>query len=188
VKRLLALVCLLVAVGLTACGSSATKTVTVTTAKVATSATNTAATTTASVTPTTATVLTPTTSSTTTGAVTPVVHHSAFRSPSGNIGCVIIDGIARCDVRHRSWSPPRRPANCPSEVDFGQGLEVSGSRPGAIVCAGDTTLDPTAPAVAFGSDDVVGGFRCASSTSGMICTKIRTGHGFFVSNQSYRTF
>jgi hypothetical protein len=185
-KRPLAATCLLAALGLAGCGSSgAAKTVTVTTSKVATSAT---IITTAASTPTTATLPTPTTSSTTTAAPTAVLHHTAFRSPSGNIGCMIVDGIARCDVQHRSWRPPRRPANCPSEVDFGQGLEVSGSGPAALVCAGDTTLDPTAPALEFGADDVIGGFRCASSTSGMICTKIRTGHGFFISNQSYRTF
>jgi hypothetical protein len=101
---------------------------------------------------------------------------------------MIVAAIARCDVQQRSWRPPRRPANCPSEVDFGQGLEVSSSGPAALVCAGDTTLDRTAPALAFGADDVVGGFRCASSSSGMICIKIRTGHGFFISDQSYRTF
>lgn len=137
----------------------------------------------------TGTATVPVTPTTTTPApATPTVHISTFKSPSGNIGCDIIDGSARCDIKQRSWSPPPTPKSCPPIVDFGQGLVVSGSGRGQFVCAGDTTLDPSAQALAYGTDTVVGSFRCASRTSGMTCTKTNTGHGFFISLQSYRTF
>ena len=121
--------------------------------------------------------------------MTPIVHLSTFRSPSSNIGCIIIDGIARCDIKQRSWSPPPTPKSCPPVVNFGQGLGGQRLRVRAqFVCAGDTALDPTAQPVPYGTDTIVGSFRCASRTSGMTCTKTDTGHGFFISFQSYRTF
>ena len=33
-------------------------------------------------------------------------HYTQFESPSRNIGCVLLDGLARCDIMVRSWSPP----------------------------------------------------------------------------------
>jgi hypothetical protein len=101
---------------------------------------------------------------------------------------MIVAGIARCDIKRRSWSPPARPASCPPEVDYGQGMEVGGSGAGTLVCAGDTTLDPTAPSLAYGSETVIGRFQCSSRRSGLTCTEVETGHGFFISIQSYRTF
>ena len=54
-----------------------------------------------------------------------VVHLKTFRSPSGNIGCALYEGGARCDIRKRDWSPPPRPARCPKQVGYGQGIEVA---------------------------------------------------------------
>ncbi len=56
------------------------------------------------------------------------------------------------------------------------------------MCAGDTVMDPSAKAVAYNADTVVGSFRCESRTTGITCTNTSTGHGFFVSFQSYRAF
>lgn len=119
---------------------------------------------------------------------TPAAHLSSFQSPSGNIGCVLLGGTARCDIGKRTWNPPARPPGCPSEVDFGQGLEV-GHRDlsGSFVCAGDTALNPEAPKLAYGEDDRSGGFLCESRSAGVTCTN-SSGHGFFVSIQRYRTF
>lgn len=118
----------------------------------------------------------------------PTLHLTAFQSPSGNIGCILLGGIARCDIIKRNWSPPPRPPGCPDEVDFGQGLEI-GRRDtsGSFVCAGDTALNPEDAKLAYGSDDRSGGFLCASRTSGITCTNA-AGHGFFLSVQRYRTF
>jgi hypothetical protein len=107
-------------------------------------------------------------------SASPIAHWTEFRSPSGNIGCYILDGTARCDINHRTWSPPPHPSSCSKEVDF--------------VCAGDTALDPSGHPLAYGATDSVGAFRCASATTGMTCTEVHTGHGFFISIQSYRIF
>jgi hypothetical protein len=129
------------------------------------------------------------TPSTTTTITTPSTHLSMFESPSRNIGCMVVAGTARCDIRHRQWSPPPRPANCPSEVDFGQGVAVGRSGPGQLVCAGDTALDPSAPTLAYGSQTAVRPFTCQSSaTAGVTCRNGDTGHGFSISIQSYRVF
>jgi hypothetical protein len=131
------------------------------------------------------------TSSTSTHAVeTPkhVVRLEAFQSPSGNIGCMIVGGSARCDIVRRSWSPPARPAGCPALVDYGQGLEVGTSGAARLVCAGDTARDPSAAKLAYGSASVVGEFECVSRTTGMTCTQRSSGHGFMLSVQSYQLF
>lgn len=118
----------------------------------------------------------------------PVVHLSAFRSPTGNIGCILSAGQARCDIERRSWSPPSRPASCPKEVDFGQGIEVGTIGASRWVCAGDTARDPSSPALPYGSTSISGSFECISATIGMTCTRPADGHGFFLSIQTYRLF
>jgi hypothetical protein len=184
------------ALALAGCGSSTTKTITVPSPAASTSSTaSTAGFTTITSPPsttagssTTSTVATATVPATTTSAApTATVRLATFRSPSSNIGCDIADGVARCDIRRRMWSPLRHPASCPSEVDFGQGLQVGTSGPGAFVCAGDTALDPSAPALAYGADSHVGSFTCASRTNGMTCTNAH-GHGFFITSEFYRLF
>jgi hypothetical protein len=117
-----------------------------------------------------------------------VVNLSAFRTPSGNIGCELLGGVARCDIGKRDWSPPARPASCPNIVDFGQGLEVSGSATARFVCAGDTASDPSSPVLAYGSGSAVGPFLCVSRETGLTCTDRTSAHGFFLSIQSYRIF
>jgi hypothetical protein len=67
-------------------------------------------------------------------------------------------------------------------------MAVDTSGPGKFVCAGDTSLNSSARALAYGTATSFQGFRCASSTTGMTCTDQRTGHGFFISRQGYRSF
>jgi hypothetical protein len=183
VERLALLAAAILAVLVAGCGSSGTKTVTVTTP--ASRRTQTA---TGGSTATASTTATTQSSTTTTTTPTPTVHLATFESPSRNIGCDIIAGTARCDIQQRSWGPPPTPKSCPPVVDYGQGLVVGGSGPGQLVCAGDTTRDPTAQALPYGTDSVVGSFQCASRSTGMTCTNTATGHGFFISFASYRAF
>ena len=168
---------------LAGCGSSQTTTVTAT--ATASSSTPTAPLTTLSSSVTSSSAATTTTS---TPAPPNTVHVATFKSPSGNIGCMIIAGTARCDIKQRSWSPPPTPKSCPPIVNYGQGMIVTASGAGHLVCAGDTTLDPTAQAVPYGTDTIVDTFRCQSRTSGMTCTNTSTGHGFFIAIQGYRGF
>ncbi|HKZ15076.1 MAG TPA: DUF6636 domain-containing protein [Solirubrobacterales bacterium] len=116
-----------------------------------------------------------------------IVHLKTFRSPSGNIGCALYEGGARCDIRKRDWSPPPRPAQCPEQVDYGQGIEVAHRGEAGFVCAGDTALDPSASALSYGTASQVGGAECISRKNGVTCVN-QAGHGFFLSVQSYQVF
>ena len=119
---------------------------------------------------------------------TSFVHENQFQSPSGNIGCAMIGSVARCDIGERDWSPPPRPSSCPGETDYGQGLELGRSGPARVVCAGDTTRDPGAPELPYGTASQRGDFICVSRSSGITCTNRVNGHGFFLSIQSYKLF
>jgi hypothetical protein len=118
---------------------------------------------------------------------TAVVHLQSFRSPSGNIGCVMFEGGARCDIRKREWSPPAHPSSCPGQVDFGQGLSVDHTGSASFVCAGDTALDPSGTPLDYGEASEVGGTQCISRSEGITCAN-HSGHGFFISIQSYKIF
>jgi hypothetical protein len=107
-----------------------------------------------------------------------------FKSPSGNIGCLIGSGSVRCDVRDNDWRAPR-PAGCPAISDYGQGATVFHGK-ATIVCAGDTVLAPNASVLAYGRSKTVGPVTCTSRRSGMTCRRGR--HGFFVSKARYRLF
>lgn len=120
-------------------------------------------------------------------APTRIVHLKTFRSPSGNIGCALYEGGARCDIRKRDWSPPPRPAQCPQETGYGQGVEVAHTGEAGFVCAGDTALDPSSSSLSYGTASEVGGSECISRKNGVTCVN-RAGHGFFLSIQSYQIF
>ena len=126
------------------------------------------------------------TTSTSTTATTQERSFAGFRSPSGNIGCQMDREQVRCDIREKSWEPPAAPAGC--EVDYGQGILLASDEPARLVCAGDTALDPGAPALPYGARNVIGQLGCESSASGMTCRDTSSGHGFFISRQSYRLF
>jgi hypothetical protein len=115
----------------------------------------------------------------------PALHLTTFRSPSANIGCAAFAGSVRCDIRDRDWSPPPRPARCPDEVDFGQGIEIGPTGSPHFVCAGDTALNPTATPLPYGRADSAGQVRCTSATAGITCRN-PGGRGFFLSRQRYR--
>lgn len=108
-----------------------------------------------------------------------------FASPSRNIGCYMDNTQVRCDIRNRSWSPPRRPKWCP--LDYGQGLTLGARGRGRYVCAGDTALDGQR-ALAYGRSIHRGAFSCTSLSSGMRCVDVRTHHGFVLSRQSAELF
>jgi hypothetical protein len=116
-----------------------------------------------------------------------IVHLRTFRAPSGNIGCIMFKGGTRCDIRKRDWAPLPRPAKCPKEVGYGQGLDVSRAGEASFVCAGDTALDPGAAALSYGTASRVGGSECISRSDGVTCVN-QAGHGFFISIQSYQVF
>jgi hypothetical protein len=126
-----------------------------------------------------------TTSSTTTdssGGTGAAPSLKAFQSPSGNIACVMTQKLARCDIAERDWKPPPHPASCP--LDFGQGLELRSTGTAQFVCAGDTTLNPSAPTLDYGKSSQVGSITCTSAESGMSCSN-SSGGSFRISREDY---
>jgi hypothetical protein len=118
----------------------------------------------------------------------PALHLAFFRSPTGNIGCVIAEGIARCDIQNRNWSPPPRPRSCFGDTGYGQGLLVGTTGRAHFVCAGDTALNPSGSALPYGRDSKVDGFTCHSASDGITCASNRTGRGFLLNRERYRIF
>lgn len=129
---------------------------------------------------------TTTTTTTNPSPPTKVVRLKFFKTATRNIGCAMSGDSVRCDIRKRSWSPPPKPADC--DVDWGQGVAVDQSGKADFVCAGDTTLDPTFPTLAYGEDSRVGDFNCASRESGVTCTNLSTEHGFLLNQERYKLF
>jgi hypothetical protein len=116
-----------------------------------------------------------------------IIHLEHFRTPSGNIGCVMSEGGARCDIRKRDWKPLPRPASCPSQTAYGQGLQVAHGGQASFVCAGDTAVEPGLASLSYGTASRVGGSECISRSDGVTCVN-QAGHGFFISVQSYQVF
>jgi len=137
---------------------------------------------------------TATTSSTATGgspaaeAPKHTVHVETFLTPTGNIGCVIVSALARCDIVARAWSLPPRPSSCPQIVNFGQGLEVGPTSPARFVCAGDTARNQASQKLPYGTASEIGSFVCVSRATGLTCTSSSSGHGFQISRQRYQLF
>lgn len=116
-----------------------------------------------------------------------------FQSPSGNIGCEISGayfggGSARCDLAHNptAWALPPKPANC--HAGYGNSVGVGPSGVAQLLCISDSTIDPSAPVLPYGSTTTAYGYRCSSARSGVTCANVATGHGFVISTQSYRLF
>ncbi|MEA2332511.1 MAG: hypothetical protein QOH58_2649 [Thermoleophilaceae bacterium] len=108
-----------------------------------------------------------------------------FKTPSGNIGCVISKSVARCDISEKAWTPPPKPASCP--VDWGNGLVVSRRGSARFTCAGDTVLGGQR-VLGYGDDISRGRFRCVSRRNGVRCVNTRNEHGFKLSRHVARWF
>jgi len=110
-----------------------------------------------------------------------------FRSPTGNIGCGASEGAVGCDVLERSWEAPR-PASCDQDADSGSGLVLQSDGTADGNCANDTLVDPGLPPLAYGERVRHGSITCTSEQAGLTCVHAKTGHGFFVSQATYRLF
>ena len=109
-----------------------------------------------------------------------------FKSPSGNIGCVLgkRDGV-RCDIREKSWKPPPKPSWC--DVDWGGGVQVGRRNRASSVCAGDTVLGADRT-LRYGNSIRRGRFECFSRRTGMRCVNHRNHHGFKLSREHVKLF
>ena len=128
-----------------------------------------------------------------------------FRSPSGNIRCFVVPGagsssygrtpaLLLCDLAHADYAA-RLQTRClgPSGggVDW-HGFTLTANRQGSINCTGGVLYNPTTQKPSYVTLPYVkswrrGAFICTSRVTGVTC-RSRTGHGVFVSRQSWRVW
>ena len=112
-----------------------------------------------------------------------------FRSPTGNINCLIATGdyaVARCDMKQLTPSFTAPPPDC--DLDWGASFAIGLSdRKGQLACVGDSVIDPNAVEIGYGQTLSLGGFNCTSEKTGMTCTN-PAGHGFTIAKARQTLF
>src|SRR5262249_55571357 len=112
-----------------------------------------------------------------------------FQSPSGNIGCEMLehdDGtdVAVCKIHDRTWAspPPGADGGCPARTAaVAQDLTLSR---GGTACVGVypsqiwLALDYNKVTLDYGQTHTIGTITCDSEPSGVTCTDSSTGHFF----------
>jgi hypothetical protein len=111
--------------------------------------------------------------------------YKGFESPSHNIGCILTEQGARCDIREHDWPLPKRPKSC--EFDYGASLFVGRSGRGEYGCVSDSAMG-AGPVLPYGESIHKGRFVCTSEEAGVRCVNRRNGHGFLLSRQRVRLF
>ena len=123
------------------------------------------------------------------GAPASAQDFTSFQSPSGNIGCFIIEGeetYARCDIRDYTPSVMNDQGLC--EMEYGDAYAItSGGGLGEVVCHGDTAFDRNAWVLDYGQEVSIGGITCWSEKTGMVCANNR-GAGFSVAKRRQEIF
>jgi len=116
-------------------------------------------------------------------------------TPSGNIHCFYVPAKPAhllCDI-HRADFGAREQAGCQARAGLDwHGWEVYATRRAVAVCSGGILYDsnhdtPTYRRLAYGRTWKFAAFTCRSRRSGLTCTS-GTGHGLFVSRQSWRAW
>lgn len=112
-----------------------------------------------------------------------------FRSPTGNIQCMVWVGAAtataRCDLMELVPSYRKPPPGC--DFDWGQSFAVDATGKGYLACVSDSVADPSNPILPYGEAVSLGGISCVSAKTGMTCTNA-AGHGFSVAKAKQTLF
>lgn len=111
----------------------------------------------------------------------------SFRTPTGNIYCMIFNGSyvgARCDLL-QVVPAYERPSDC--DLDWGFAFEVGAKGPGAPICAGDSVRVPGARVLDYGHSITAAGITCTSRRIGLTCLNSQ-GHGFTVARAGQSAF
>ena len=112
-----------------------------------------------------------------------------FHSPSGNIRCFVVRGMLRCRLAHADYAKTLQ-ARC-SGLDW-HGFELGAAGEGAVTCSGGILYSPGTERPAYvnlpyGRTWRQGVFTCTSRLTGVTCTN-RTGHGLFLSRETWRVW
>lgn len=119
-----------------------------------------------------------------------------FRSPSGNIRCILLPGYSRnllCTIDRSAYATALQ-ARCMAPGGAGvdwHGFTLSPTRKGLVNCSGGIQYSgkdrPVYVTLAYGSSWRRGAFTCMSQRTGVTC-RARSGHGLFVSREAWRTW
>lgn len=111
----------------------------------------------------------------------------AFRSPSGNIGCLFVLGDAtsvRCDMADLVPSFTEHPQDC--DFDWGSSFGITDGK-AEVLCVSDTVMDPGAEVLDYGATLTEGDISCRSEKTGLTC-QTPEGHGFTLSRKRQSLF
>ncbi len=117
-----------------------------------------------------------------------------FHSPSGNIKCLYVSGLIRCQIGRADYATTLQ-ARCMGPEGQGvdwHGFELTASRKGGITCSGGILYSPDTQRpvyvnLPYGKSWRQGVFTCSSRLTGVTCRN-KTGHGLFVSRQTWRVW
>lgn len=109
----------------------------------------------------------------------------SFKTPSGNIACMSVDRVLRCDLRENTAPLPPRPRDC--EGDFGNAFEMGIKGRAARICHGDTVFGSNLPVLAYGRTWQYQGFTCVSQMNGLTCRNADK-KGWFINKLEQKLF
>lgn len=117
---------------------------------------------------------------------------AGFRTPSGNIHCMFVEGDRefpanlRCDIMEVDGALPRPPRDC--EGEWGRSFSIThADAVGQMVCVGDAVFSESNPVLQYGQVWQRGGFTCTSEQSGISCFNAKR-HGFSLSRSVRKVF
>ena len=114
-----------------------------------------------------------------------------FRTPSGNIHCMLIEGdegmLVDCEMRDiaKFTLPLKRPTDC--DLDWGSRFTLAAEGNPQMVCHGDTVQDPSSRVLDYGQSIGSELLNCMSRQSGLTCEN-QSGHGFMLSKAKQRFY
>jgi hypothetical protein len=116
-----------------------------------------------------------------------------FRSPTGNIKCLYVTppGMMLCTVDRAAYAKTLQ-ARCMAPGGAGldwHGFTLGATKKGTIVCSGGILYNgrPSYVTLRYGKTWRHGVFTCTSRVSGVTC-RSRSGHGLFLSRQTWRAW
>lgn len=113
----------------------------------------------------------------------------SFRSPTGNISCILgkmgHETFATCEILESTPTYTRKPADC--DLDWGSSFSVGVTGRGELNCHGDTIRSEDALVLPYGKVLELYGISCRSEKTGMTCENIEGG-GFTIGRARQRVF
>jgi hypothetical protein len=119
----------------------------------------------------------------------------AFHSPTGNITCLLptsVPATLRCAIGEAAFAKTLQNFCVKGAGLDWHGFELGATRKAGPTCSGGILYDPATQTpryvnLPYGTTWRHGVFACVSAVTGITC-RDRTGHGIFISRQSWRAW